>query len=327
MFLRSRTFRRLAFTLIELLVVIAIIAVLIGLLLPAVQKVREAAARTKCQSNMRQMAIGMHAHHDNKGSLPPAKGWVGIAGPGTPWGGALYHLLPFIEEVGTYELAAQNPTWNNGSYYAGLGTPSPRQQPVKLYQCPSDPTLAPSGIVINTDWGSSSYGLNALVFGRPALDVAGTFSANHDLNWANFAKLPGSIPDGTSKTIMFSDKYASCTGRALGSNQDFGNFWGRWDNDPYMPVIGMWRIVGFPSYNFASNNSTGTVNAAADGLPQFNPQMPCDPTRPSSGHSSAIVVCMCDGSVKTVSRNVSANSWWAAMTPNGKDAIGGDFNQ
>jgi prepilin-type N-terminal cleavage/methylation domain-containing protein/prepilin-type processing-associated H-X9-DG protein len=329
----SRPRARRGFTLIELLVVIAIIAVLIGLLLPAVQKVREASARTKCQANMRQIALAMHTHHDQKGSFPPAKGWVGIPNtPGTPWGGALFHLLPYIEEVGTYELsAAAGPTanWNAGAFYAGLSVspnPSAKTQPVKLFQCPSDPTMPPSGLSPNyNDWGGCSYGINAMVFGSPRLDPAGTYSANQDVNWANYAKMPESIPDGTSQTIMLTDKYAGCTGRNLAATGDWNNLWGRWDNDPHMPVIGMWRIPTFPSYNFPSNNSTGTVNTLLDALPQFSPDLPCDPTRPSSGHTGGINVAMCDGSVRLVAKNVTPAGWWAAMTPRGKDRLGNGF--
>ena len=132
----SRPFPR-AFTLIELLVVIAIIAILIGLLLPAVQKVRDAAARVQCQNNMKQLGLALHNFHDSHGVFP-ASGWT-MAGPGNPAGkfvGWRPLTLPYIEQENLQKLYDFNLNWWEGTNIVAAAVP------VKTYQCPSVPQRA-----------------------------------------------------------------------------------------------------------------------------------------------------------------------------------------
>jgi prepilin-type N-terminal cleavage/methylation domain-containing protein len=150
-----------AFTLVELLVVIAIIAILIGLLLPAVQKVREAAARTQSFNNLKQASLALHNCNDTNGRLPPAvgyfpatanPGWVQPAGQGT----LQYFLLPYIEQDNLFK-AVQGASWNL--------PPNVNGGVVKTYIAPGDPTVPASGVTWGTPGrGATSYSSNWHVF-------------------------------------------------------------------------------------------------------------------------------------------------------------------
>ena len=146
---------RSGFTLIELLVVIAIIAILIGLLVPAVQKVREAAARTQCANNLKQMSLALHNANDTHKRLPPQAGTYG----GAFYAPLFFHLLPFLEQDNLYRRAFNPATGRYEASFAGVNA-----TPVATYANPADPSAGGQATV--NGLAVSGYAANFLVFGR-----------------------------------------------------------------------------------------------------------------------------------------------------------------
>src|SRR5262245_27122297 len=204
----SQTTLRRGFSLIELLVVIAIIAVLIGLLLPAVQKVREAAARIKCDNNLKQLGLAAQNYHDVNHHFPPGVGYYPFTANST-FGTYFFHLLPYLEQDPLFQSSLGtapflSPVGPTTLYYPGNNNVF--SQPVAVFLCPSAPSVGPGGTVLigSETFGASCYAPNGLVSGvgppTPGPQGRTTLAA---------------ITDGTSNTILHAEKYARCSNTTM----------------------------------------------------------------------------------------------------------------
>ncbi len=318
--------RWLGFTLIELLVVIAIIAILIGLLLPAVQKVREAAARIQSTNNLKQMGLALHNMNDVSGVLPLPEGAYPRAGagvgPSKPMVGTVfYHMLPFIEQDNVYKQMAIN---HPDSWWCGYS--------IKTYVGPNDPSAPPSGRPDTTNpRDGTSYAPNESVFDY-GLNITPSFRNG---NVSPVASIPRTFLDGTSNTIIFAEKYMVC---GPTSSHHAAFYWGETclncgspssTSRAYLGAcnrLGNPPSVGSPAMFYASSVSRAP-GGAQPGVPPQNRPSPnaCNPCLLQAPNNGGTLVGLGDGSVRLVTTAISQATWIKAVNPADGLTLGPDW--
>jgi prepilin-type N-terminal cleavage/methylation domain-containing protein len=355
--MRRRGFsHRSAFTLIELLVVIAIIGILIALLVPAVQKVRAAAARMQCSNNVKQLALAVHSFHDNYKKMPVAAHWKApfyagstgfpgqsISSPnGTVHGTWLSDILPFVEQQAAFTVlqaayAQSSSVGQNAMRKVG---------PIATYLCPSDPSTGSMGsLAADPDIGGFTpyQGAGYNTYGFGSTSYYGNVMVMRINNGP--ASMTKAMPDGTSNCVIIAERYQNCGDYY----QDGYASWPGWgettafpDGDPLdTPMYGAnyAKSLGAAAGLWVDPTSTtppkGPGSWSQQSHPNFNQGVIPFQTRPTilscdlhllqSGHDGIMVVGLGDGSTRTVSSSITVVTWKAVNDPRDGAVLGSDW--
>ncbi|HVK14066.1 MAG TPA: DUF1559 domain-containing protein [Gemmataceae bacterium] len=316
---------RRAFTLIELLVVIAIIAILIGLLLPAVQKIREAANRMKCTSHLKQIGLAVHNYHDTNGRMPPAYD----ARTGLSW-----HvlILPFIEQDNLYKQFDQT---NASVSHAIVGRNTPHGLvKIPIYQCPSSPlkeqafgapnnTNGPSDLIpANTGQPAAIphyYGVNGPRGTNPATGTAypvgtatheGVPAATSGMFQRDGNLTLGAVTDGLSNTIMVAEM--------SWISPQYGTRYRTWTRggEEYAGVV-----TGRPAFVVSCRNVTNGINA----MQTANLIAPYNDVPFGSQHPGGMNVGFGDGSCRFLRQSITINTYRALASRDGGEVLSNDY--
>jgi len=321
--------RRSGFTLIELLVVIAIIAILIALLVPAVQKVREAAARSQCQNNLKQIGLGLHNHHDTYKRLPP--GAANDMAPfgtatGAQWGSSwMVYLLPYIEQGPLYNVWQFN---NQSGYQNANNGNAAGGKMISIYRCPSSPVnefmaarggfQSGNGTLMNVSYTGIAGAvtpnppITGSVYNVACCNGSGSQATDNGIFYAGSKTKLTDIGDGTSNTWMVGEQsdhlrdangqpvisgYTSGVGNSgglygwtMGAAHNFNGSQSNFGDGRHFNCTSVRYAIN--ARGFANTSASGTNNDVGTNFPL------------SSNHTGGINVAMGDGSVRFFSNSL-----------------------
>jgi len=312
-----------AFTLVELLVVIAIIAVLIGLLLPAVQSSREAARRTQCAEKVRQVCLALQNHHSTKGNLPPGRTATSISGQA--------FLLPYMEQADLFDRVNPALAWNHASHTAVAATRVP------AFVCPSDPaaavpsTFAPNNYRLNQGsgilWGNPPTSSSDPNFGYPMPN--GPFFLDSKVRYQD-------VSDGTSHTAAVSEHDAGDFNNGLPTDRT-DTFWPQTSPTTADEAMQQCRGINITNLSFQRFSDVGapwlygyhSTTIYFHSLPPNGRSCMFPPgriaTTAQSSHPGGVMLGMCDGSTRFVNDRVDITAWRGLGSTGGAEVVSGAF--